>query len=334
MTNATENMSLEPTTPGTQQRTSSPSRFQKAKSILRGQKPGLGEQKSRPSLPLTTPFASKKAAKKVTFTPDTARAPMGQKSPSPQKSGFVGRAKAMLGLENKQPAGSASAKASAGPSGDVVYPDLSSHLSGLKDVIEPGPNEVVMEDQGDKSSAAPTPTGAFSFRSDRTIHFGGASPSGFGALPGQSSIRAVRESIKPSSEMPGGFPTVTTSLSPTSNSNKENAIPSPPKVLIGALHGMSNKKRRRVSADSDMADVDDERAAKKKRSQTDHGAIPRTHPSARARTNTRTHGNDHDDSDDNSDDSDYEDSDDYKDDDDDDDAGGEEANNFRHEPAK
>ncbi|KAK5989925.1 hypothetical protein PT974_08188 [Cladobotryum mycophilum] len=274
----TEPIASEPKTLDGKRRIISPGRFSKVKSILRGQKTDsdnshsgiphpvafqsqtpapLRTNKVLPPVPLTTP--RRKLAKHVTFTPEAVRVAMDQDSPSPQKFGFIGKAKSLFNLEDKKPAGldSVSVKAK---SGDVAYPDLSS----FKHLIEPE----------SKTAKEPEPSvpGTFTFRSDHTIDFGSTSPTGFGASPGQSSIRHVRSSIKPSSDMPGSFPNP---LSSTSHPNKENAAPSPPKVLTGAPHGMSNKKRHRASSvDSDMVKEGDERAAKKRKQ--DHVAEKET----------------------------------------------------------
>ncbi|KAM0263055.1 hypothetical protein ACHAQJ_001434 [Trichoderma viride] len=189
----------------------------------------------------------KKVVKHVTFTPEVTRTIFDPDCLSPHKSSVT---KKMLERFQVKEA-LAEAK-----SGDIVYPDLSSY----KDILDAEP----------KSVRSPTPSapGKFTFRSDHTIKFGNPSPSGFGASPGQASVRQVRNSIKPVSDMPGGFPEpVSPSSRPSSHPNKENAAPSPPKVLLGVPHGMSNKKRHRATSDEGDADKEAaDRAGKKAKS--------------------------------------------------------------------
>ncbi|KAH6606824.1 hypothetical protein Trco_005977 [Trichoderma cornu-damae] len=185
----------------------------------------------------------KKLIKHVTFTPEVTRTFFDPDSPSPLKPS----------VSKKTPQRPEAKEAPAeSTSGDIAYPDLSSY----KHLFD-------AETEGAKS---PTPSvpGRFTFRSDHTIKFGNPSPSGFGASPGQSSVRHVRNSIKPVTDMPGGFPDPN---SPSSHPNKENAAPSPPKVLPGVPHGMSNKKRHRASLDGEDADKEAaDRAGKKAKS--------------------------------------------------------------------
>lgn len=254
----------------------SPGRFQKVKSILRGhgsQTPGdksaipkLAPQVSQtpapakvgkelPPAPLTTP--RRKLVKHVAFTPDT-RAAATQDSPSPQKMAHV------KGFENAESiqyptvggVSTQGASDNSESSGDVAYPDLSA-LHAL--------THVQADEQADEQATeAESRPGTFTFRSDHTIKFEDASAS-FGASPGQSSIRRVRGSIKPT-EMPGAFPDA--SVLRGSHPDKENKAPTPAKLIPGAPHGMSNKKRHRPSSDEDDAEREaSERAAKKRRGQ-------------------------------------------------------------------
>ncbi|KAJ4860987.1 hypothetical protein T069G_05975 [Trichoderma breve] len=138
-------------------------------------------------------------------------------------------------------------------SGDIAYPDLSSY----KHLLDSSTEEAI-------KSPSPSVPGRFTFRSDHTIKFGNPSPSGFGASPGQSSVRHVRNSIKATSDMPGSFPDP---VSPSSHPDKENTAPSPAKVLPGVPHGMANKKRHRansIEGDADKEAAD--RAGKKVKS--------------------------------------------------------------------
>ncbi|KAL6885028.1 hypothetical protein HDV57DRAFT_410841 [Trichoderma longibrachiatum] len=183
----------------------------------------------------------RKLVKHVTFTPEVTRTVFDPDTPSPLKSTTTKRALAYSEVEE--------ALADAKSSGHIAYPDLSSY----KHLLESQP----------ESAQSPTPSvpGKFTFRSDHTIKFGNPSPSGFGASPGQSSVRHVRNSIKPAAEMPGSFPDPP---SPSSHPNKENTAPSPPKMLPGVPHGMPNKKRHRAGADEEDTDKEAaDRAGKK-----------------------------------------------------------------------
>ncbi|KAL6909028.1 hypothetical protein GGI43DRAFT_394385 [Trichoderma evansii] len=178
----------------------------------------------------------KKVVKHVTFTPEVTRTIFDPDSLTLYKTSAI--KKILQRPETKE----AMAEQD---SGNIAYPDLSAY----KDLLDAEP----------ESAKSPTPTpsvpGKFTFRSDHTIKFGQPSPIGFGASPGQSSVRQVRNSIKSKSDMPGSFPEP---VSPSSHPDKENAAPSPPKVLSSVPHGMSNKKRHR--ADSVDGDADTEAA--------------------------------------------------------------------------
>ncbi|KAM0562080.1 hypothetical protein ACHAPJ_002524 [Fusarium lateritium] len=263
---------LSPTKPSTPRaRVISPGRFDKVKSILRGNRtpsgnaqtaipqpmisqtpapPKADTDKALPPLPLTTP--RRKVTKHVAFTPEVTRISVEQNSPSPQKSSF--KAQVTRSLADEQFQGIDGALAKAG-SGDVVYPDL----SGFRPLPEPPTKE---------KEVLPAPAsvpGKFTFRSDHTIEFGDPPVLGFGASPGQSSVRQVRQSLKPDEKMPGSFPGPT---SPTAGPNKENKEPGTGKILFGAPHGMSNKKRHRTSWDEEEAEQkESERAAKKRKNE-------------------------------------------------------------------
>lgn len=249
----------------------SPGRFEKVKSILRGSKasgddktaipgPLMGMSqtpapqrvstmdKALPPVPLTTP--RRKLTKHVAFTPEVSYSPVGQGTPSPKRSILKTRAPRILE--------------------DVQYPTLDSVLVETKrdDVLYPDLSafQNLAEENGQKTQAATkTKPGTFSFRSDHTIRFGDASPDGFGASPGQSSIRQVRgSSIMPTQGMPGSFPAPPPA---STHPNKENKGPDlSAKVLFGVPHGVSNKKRARPSTDEEDAEREaTERAAKKRK---------------------------------------------------------------------
>lgn len=245
----------------------SPARIQKVKSILRGgtgnttdersaipapmpqvsQTPGPPRTtKELPPAPLTTP--RRKLTKRVTFTPDTKRAALAQNSPSPVKSGLLKFVSAPGSGNKKSPAPDNILTEST--AGYVAYPDLSaySHLIGSNEKAD------------DAGSPGP---GTFSFRSDHTIKFGNSSQTGFGACPGQSSIRQVRQSLNQSGPMPGSFPAPP---APSSHPDKENKEPaSSNKVLTGVAHGLSNKKRHRPSTDEEDAEREAAARASKRR---------------------------------------------------------------------
>ncbi|KAF5022802.1 hypothetical protein F66182_5144 [Fusarium sp. NRRL 66182] len=256
-----------PTTP--RARAMSPGPLDKVKSILRGHRtpsgnaqtaipqpmisqtpgpPKADTDKALPPLPLTTP--RRKVTKRVAFTPEVTRIAVEQNSPSPQKSALKAQATRSLADEQFQGIDGALAKAD---SGDVVYPDL----SGFRPLPE-------LPSTQTEALPASVP-GKFTFRSDHTIEFGDAAVTGFGASPGQSSIRQVRQSLKPDAKMPGSFPGVT---SPTTGPNKENKEPTPGKILFGAPHGMSNKKRHRTSwVEEEAEEKSAEHAAKKRKNE-------------------------------------------------------------------
>ncbi|KFH48889.1 hypothetical protein ACRE_000590 [Hapsidospora chrysogenum ATCC 11550] len=263
----------------------SPGSFQKVKSILRGQKPDTEQartalpkpaamasqtpgpsrvvDKELPPLPLTTP--RRRLVKHVAFTPDTKHAAEAQNTPSPQKFTHIKKTDpvqypAMDGILTES------------TRDDVVYPDL----SGLKDLTRSSP--------GDKRKDLPESIpGTFTFRSDHTIDFGAAPAAGFGASPGQASVRHIRpSSIGPRVNMPGSFPAPP---SPSTHPNKENKEPAQTKVLPGVPHGLPNKKRHR--APSEEGDVEKEatdRAAKKRK----NAHAPQKTPSAAAATRSVT----------------------------------------------
>jgi len=194
--------------------------------------------------------------KHVEFTPNATNksGPVIQPSPSPVKSGIprsISRpnlkapAHSTTSHATSQPAAREVTHPSIGPSNqpkDVEYPSL----AGVRPLPEP-PRQI--------TRPPPAVPGTFTFRSDHTIDFG-TSPKGFGASPGQSSVRTVRKSIFPNA-MPGSFP----------DSNKENFdnLPSVP-------HGMSNKKRRRVESDEEEEE-EAERSPKKHKAQAAEGAM-------------------------------------------------------------
>ena len=243
----------------------SPGRFQKVKSILRGQTSGSEDartalprpasqmsrtpgpptvDKELPPLPLTTP--RRKLVKRVAFTPDTKHAVETQNTPSPQKS--APRSQAIQAIQFPTLDG-VLAKSTAG---DVVYPDLSS----LKQMAD---------SQENRKPLPQSVAGTFTFRSDHTIDFGAAPPTGFGACPGQSSIRQVRTSMLHKGKMPGSFPAPP---SPSTHPNKENTEPVVSNIIPGAPHGMPNKKRHRAASEEhDVEREGAERGAKKRKNE-------------------------------------------------------------------
>lgn len=198
-------------------------------------KPNLN--KELPSVPTTPGTGRSQTTKHVTLTPTVFTKPAAsvQNSPSPFKSG-IPRSKSTMHM------------------GDVHYPSLSAVISDdnlSTEVHYPAltltrevPHTPVKQEA---KIGPPSVPGTFTFRTDKTIDFG-RSPRGFGASPGQSSIRQVRPSILPTA-MPGTFP----------DGNKEN---------IGGLpaipHGLLNKKRHRVDSD-DEKDAEIEGSPTKKR---------------------------------------------------------------------
>ncbi|GKU19993.1 unnamed protein product [Fusarium langsethiae] len=209
--------------------------------------PRADKDKALPPVPLTTP--RRKVTKHVAFTPEVTRIAFQQNSPSPLKSCL--KAQPTRNLEDEKFQGIDQALAEA-DSGDVVYPDLSG--------FRPLPELPVKEKDALPIAPASVP-GKFTFRSDHTIEFGDAPVLGFGASPGQSSVRQVRQSLKPDAKMPGSFPGPTSPISP----NKENKLPGSEKVIFGAPHGMSNKKRHRTSWDEEEAEEKQAERSNKKR---------------------------------------------------------------------
>ncbi|KAK0666205.1 hypothetical protein QBC41DRAFT_256744 [Cercophora samala] len=208
-------------------------------------------EKELPPVPMTTP--ARKLTKRVAFTPDTQHAAMAQNSPSPVKSSVpISAARQPLGEVHYPSLDGVLAEQSAE---DVSYPDLTT--------VRPLP-EVPTDTEA--NAAEPSVPGTFTFRSDHTISFGGPSSS-FGSSPGQASIRPVRPSILPTENMPGSFPRTAS----TTASNKENEAPRT--VFIGLPHGMTNKKRHRVTSDEEEEEAEREAAdrAAKKRKQVPEG---------------------------------------------------------------
>lgn len=249
----------------------SPRGFQKVKSILRGDRTGSetprtaipkpaastsqtpGPQstdKALPPLPLTTP--RRKLVKQVSFTPDTKMAAAGQDTPSPKKSSsFKSR---LAGASPHWPSmdGILSESEARPTSGDVVYPDLSA-FGDLDQLNSP---------KSDKKQPGP---GTFTFRSDHTINFDGVPTAGFGASAGQATLRQVCSSVAPKDRMPGSFPAAPPA---STHPNKENAAPASQQKMAGAPHGMSNKKRHRVTWDEEDAEREEaDRAAKKRKNE-------------------------------------------------------------------
>jgi hypothetical protein len=249
---------------------SSPSKFERVKSILRypsssakklnaiptsiptlsrsPSKPNL--DKALPSVPITPGgTGTSKTAKCVNFTPDTVNkhATMVQTSPSPVKSG-IPRSTSKTNLRPDVPT-------------SVQYPSIVDNPSLEKDAtkveypslagVRPLPEAPCQT----MSQLPPSVPGTFTFRSDHTISFG-VSPKGFGSSPGQASVRQVRQSIFPKS-MPGSFP----------GSNKENTKP-----LRAVPHGMANKKRRRVESDGETEE-EVERSPKKPKTAVAEGPM-------------------------------------------------------------
>lgn len=247
----------------------SPGRFDRVKSILRGQRnneegaitalpkptdqismtpaPPRVTDKELPPVPLTTP--RRKLVKHVAFTPELISAARTQHSPSPLKSSVSIDCLARSPKVDEYPALDGILKGST--SSAVRYPDLTA-LRAL--------TEIPVPKKEDASTSVP---GTFTFRSDHTINFGNASPSGFGPKAGQSSLRHVRGSLVPKGRMPGSFPAPPER---STHPNKENAAPASPNVIPGASHGLPNKKRHRVSWEEEEAEQEAaERAAKKRK---------------------------------------------------------------------
>ncbi|KAF6838069.1 hypothetical protein CPLU01_02677 [Colletotrichum plurivorum] len=241
----------------------SPGRFERVKSILRGGKGAVDKAKSaipqpagvsktpapqaavKPvtAVPFTTP--RRKLFKRVEFTPGTDRTTI--ETPNT----VAHKAFSTTTPTRKQ--------------GEVQYPNLDSFLGNVTtrtkdDGLYPDLN--VEESTVTKAPEAtkvlpPTIPGTFTFRSDHTIRFASASPTGFGSTAGQSSIRHVRRSL----DVPGSFPESTDTFS-----NKENR--SPMQFLAGKPHGMTNKKRARArEEEGDLEEASGERAGKRRKAE-------------------------------------------------------------------
>lgn len=241
------------------------SRFDRVKAMLRGTRASASKTKSallppsalasktpapaRPqreiiAAPMTTP--GRKLTKRVAFTPETQRAALAQNSPSPVKSSIPKAMRHNFGEINYPSLEGVMAESA---EADVSYPDLSAR--------RPLPKPPVKSFKA--GSVEPSVPGEFTFRSDHTISFGSATKS-FGSSPGQASVRVVRPSMLPSEQMPGSFPASASS----STVNKENEAPR--SVFLALPHGMSTKKRHRVSTDEEEAEQEAaERAAKKRK---------------------------------------------------------------------
>lgn len=220
--------------------------FATASFLARTPQPTKRANKELPPLPLTTP-RRKLTAKSVTFSPDLLGAARNQDSPSMQKTRSVQRASVAMPVS---PVHETKRKC-----GEIEYPDLSFQLESL------------MGQKNDAVSAVrkTTQPSIFHFRGDHTIERGLSSPRGFGAQSGQSSIRHVRGSIMPTVSMPGSYPPPP---SPCTHPDKENTAPVPAQTLPGAPHGMTNKKRHRVSSDEEDAENEDaQRVAKKQKNE-------------------------------------------------------------------
>ncbi|KAF9871690.1 hypothetical protein CkaCkLH20_10888 [Colletotrichum karsti] len=240
----------------------SPGRFERVKSILRGGKgafdkaktalpqPAAGVsqtpapqvvEKALPAVPFTTP--RRKLFKRVDFTPDTDRA-------IDAPNTVAHKAFSTISPGRKQ--------------GEVQYPNLDAVLGNVtqreeSDGLYP---DLTVESPTTKAAETssvlpPTVPGTFTFRSDHTIRFASASPTGFGSTAGQSSVRHVRRSL----DMPGSFPTSSDTLS-----NKENR--SPMQLLAGKPHGMTHKKRARAKEEEgDLEEASGERAGKRRKAE-------------------------------------------------------------------
>ncbi|KAL2114124.1 hypothetical protein VUR80DRAFT_430 [Thermomyces stellatus] len=217
--------------------------------------------KEIPPIPLTTP--RRKLVKNADATPNSQEAVKMQNPHSLMSTSLLrslSKSASGSNADSRQSnlgsvmAGSPNKPTEDKKSGEVVYPDLS-EFSGFS----PASNN-----KSDSMPPASVP-GTFTFRSDHTINFSGASPAGFGALPGQASVRHVRSSTLP---MSGSFPSGTSSSSSldTQSGNKENR--SPALKLPGISHGMASKKRHRPTTDEEDAEREAaERAAKKSKNE-------------------------------------------------------------------
>ncbi|CAK7215584.1 hypothetical protein SBRCBS47491_002530 [Sporothrix bragantina] len=237
--------------------------------------PRMADRVVPPRFPATTP--RRKLVKRVAFTPGTERAVLSEKSPSLFRSGIPRSAlKSHTGPQDSSMARDACQEVGAGsPSvrrrfgATVFYPDLSGHelLGGSS---SDGKEEKPLAPGATLAppAAAPSIPGTFTFRSDKTINFGQTSPTGFGSSPGQASLRQVRPSTSAAPKIPGSFPGAShvgdmfTALVPTDGANKENTRP----VAVSIIpHGITNKKRHRVSEADEAAEEEAERAAKKRK---------------------------------------------------------------------
>ncbi|RCI15317.1 hypothetical protein L249_6604 [Ophiocordyceps polyrhachis-furcata BCC 54312] len=258
----------------------SPGRFQKVKSILRGQRldlgggggttattsiaaaaaatttaaksaipqpaavrvlqtpdPPLRTDKALPAVALTTP--RRKLPKRVDFTPGT-NAKLSHASPSPLKSNRPPLREIDIGHDELSDDDEEEEDVLNGqnqPKGNCLYPDLSP-LRRLVGTESPG-----------------NVRGTFTFRSEHQCKFEDARHA-------KPSIRRVRESAVPVTDMPGSFPAPP---SPSCHPNKENTAPSPTRLLPGTAHGMHNKKRHRAKSDEEDADEEAAARAMKKR---------------------------------------------------------------------
>ncbi|OLN93888.1 hypothetical protein CCHL11_03503 [Colletotrichum chlorophyti] len=240
----------------------SPGRFERVKSILRGGKGSLDRAKTAipqpacglssqtpgpqtvekplPAVPFTTP--RRKLFKRVDFTPDADH---------------------VVALPSTVSHRAFSSISPSRQNGEVQYPNLDAILGNVPERTDddgqyPDLTAQATQSPSEKTTEAskvlpPTVPGTFTFRSDHTIRFASASPTGFGSSPGQSSIRQVRQSL----DMPGSFPIGGDSLS-----NKENR--SPMQLLAGKPHGMPNKKRARArEEEGDLEEDSTQRAGKR-----------------------------------------------------------------------
>ncbi|ERS97256.1 hypothetical protein HMPREF1624_06587 [Sporothrix schenckii ATCC 58251] len=228
-------------------------------------------------VPMTTP--RRKLVKHVAFTPGTQRAVMSEMSPSLFRSSiprsalksYTGGAhgsEMQIDGKDEPAAESPSVRRRFGTT--VYYPDLSGHELLGEAAASPGQEKVLSPPTALAPPAAPHPSvpGTFTFRSDKTINFGPTSPAGFGSSPGQASVRQVRHSTSVLPKIPGSFPGASqvgdmfTALVATEGTNKENTRP----VAVSIIpHGITNKKRHRVSEAEEAEEEVAQRAAKKRK---------------------------------------------------------------------
>ncbi|KAH8157425.1 hypothetical protein CIB48_g10823 [Xylaria polymorpha] len=194
-----------------------------------------------PSVPLTTPGQKHHHHPHVDFTPETKKAAMAQNSPSPVKSSIPRSTTVSKLPAPKFTAGGKGDVSQKSTTGEVTYPDLSAYQA-----------------DGDEPEHLPESVpGTFTFRSDHTIQVDDSPFKGFGSSADQASLRQVRKSTAPSTQMPGSFPRM-----PEMSPNKENDAPF---TYNGIPHGMSNKKRHRASSDDEDDDEGSKRGMKKLR---------------------------------------------------------------------